>query len=190
MDALPPLVAKIIEETIQREGGYSDNPNDKGGKTRFGVTEVVARAHGYTGEMRLFPIERAREIYAETYWTGPGFHRVLPLMPRLAEELFDTGVNMGTGRAAGFLQRALNALNRQGKDYPDIAVDNQVGPRSAGSLFSFQQRRGKDAETVLLRLVEGFQATRYVELCEARQPNEEFLFGWVFNRVGNLQEKA
>jgi lysozyme family protein len=35
----------------------------------------------------------------------------------LAAELLDTGVNMGTGTATGFLQRALNALNRNGRDY-------------------------------------------------------------------------
>lgn len=179
----------MIEDVIEREGGYSNHPSDKGGPTRFGITQAVARADGYTGDMRTFPIERARKIYLESYYEGPGFDRVMAVAPRLAEELVDTGINMGTGRAASFLQRALNALNRQRRDYPDITVDQQIGPKTAGALLAFKQRRKNDAETVLLRLVEGFQATRYVEICEARQANEDFLFGWVMNRIGNTQEQ-
>lgn len=190
MSAASPRIARMIEDVIVREGGYVNDPNDRGGKTRYGVTEAVARANGYRGDMRSLPIETARRIYLESYYEGPGFHRVMALMPRLADELVDTGINMGTGRAAGFLQRALNALNRQGRDYRDIAVDNQIGPATAGALLAFKQRRGKDAETVLLRLVEGFQTTRYVDICEARQANEEFLFGWIFNRVGNVKDPA
>ena len=46
-------------------------------------------------------------------------------MPRaLALEMFDTGVNMGTGRAVGFLQTALNVLNRNQQLYPDMVVDS------------------------------------------------------------------
>ncbi|MGN6123997.1 MAG: glycosyl hydrolase 108 family protein, partial [Sphingomonas oligoaromativorans] len=39
----------LIDELIQREGGYSARPADKGGPTRFGISEAVARAHGYKG---------------------------------------------------------------------------------------------------------------------------------------------
>jgi lysozyme family protein len=182
-------VLKLIDDVIKREGGYSNHPSDRGGPTRYGVTQAVARANGYGGDMRSFPRDWAVRIYLDSYYAGPGFERVMKLFPRLAEELVDTGINMGTGRAAGFLQRALNALNRRGRDYPDIAVDNQIGPRTAGSLQAFKDRRGaKDAEAVLLRLVEGFQATRYVEIAEANPKQEDFLFGWIFHRIGNTKE--
>ena len=47
--------AGLVEEVIGREGGYSNHPADKGGATRWGVTEAVARAHGFRGDMRAFP---------------------------------------------------------------------------------------------------------------------------------------
>ncbi len=88
-------VDSLISEVIAREGGFSNHPADKGGATRWGVTEAVARAHGYRGEMRRLPREEAVAIYRRIYWLRPGFDQVAKLAPRLAAELFDTGVNMG-----------------------------------------------------------------------------------------------
>ncbi|HGV4401999.1 TPA: glycosyl hydrolase 108 family protein, partial [Klebsiella pneumoniae] len=43
---------QIIEGILGKEGGYVDHPSDKGGPTRWGITQTIARAHGYTGDMR------------------------------------------------------------------------------------------------------------------------------------------
>ena len=102
----------LIDAVIDREGGYVDHPADRGGATRYGITEAVARANGYTGDMRSFPRDAAAAIYRRLYWPRPGFDRVADARAALAAELFDTGVNMGPAVATGFLQRALNALNR------------------------------------------------------------------------------
>ena len=51
-------VEGLIDALIDREGGYVDHPADKGGATCFGITQAVARAHGYAGPMRQLP--RAR----------------------------------------------------------------------------------------------------------------------------------
>src|SRR3712207_4155846 len=99
-------VDQLIDEVIGREGGYSDNPADRGGATRWGVTERVARAHGYAGDMRSYPREEAVRVYRRLYWMRPGFDRVAEAAPKVAAELFDTGVNMGPEIAVGFLQRA------------------------------------------------------------------------------------
>lgn len=88
-------IASLIDTVIGREGGYSNHPADRGGATRWGITEAVARAHGYRGDMRGFPREEAVGIYQRVYWTRPGFDRIAPLAPDIAAELFDTGVNMG-----------------------------------------------------------------------------------------------
>ena len=63
---------RLIEELIEREGGYVNHPNDKGGPTRFGITERVARAHGYSGAMALLPRNEAAAIYRRLYWLRPG----------------------------------------------------------------------------------------------------------------------
>jgi lysozyme family protein len=177
-------VEQQIKALIAREGGYSDHPADRGGPTRYGITEQVARAFGYRGDMRLLPITTARDIYFERYWTGPKFDQVAAIYPHVGEELFDTGVNMGQAVAARFLQRALNLLNRAASDYPDITVDGAIGRMSLASLRSFQAKRGAAGELVLLRALDGQQCSRYMDLAESKESQEAFLYGWIANRVG------
>ena len=176
-------VDNLIDEVIGREGGYSNHPADRGGATRWGVTEAVARAHGYRGDMRSYPREEAVSVYRRLYWLRPGFDRVAELAPKLAAELFDTGVNMGPAVAAGFLQRALNALNRGASEYADIAVDRKIGPATIEALKRFLARRGKAGEAVLMKALEALQGERYLRLSEERPANEAFLYGWLARRV-------
>ncbi|MBN8804010.1 MAG: hypothetical protein BGO58_12965 [Sphingopyxis sp. 65-8] len=183
---LPRLaIDALIDAVIDREGGYVNHPADRGGPTRWGVTEAVARAQGYAGPMRDLPRAEAANIYRRIYWLRPAFDRVAARAPRIAAELFDTGVNMGTAIATGFLQRALNALNRTARDYPDITVDRAIGPRTLSALDGFLKARGKGGETVLLRAMEALQGERYIALAERRPSQEAFLYGWLANRIGD-----
>ena len=178
-------VDELIDELIEREGAYVNHPADRGGPTRFGITEAVARAHGYAGAMADLPREEAAAIYRRLYWLRPCFDQVAERCPRVAAELFDTGANMGPAVAATFLQRALTALNRGGKDYPDLVPDGRIGPASMAALDAFLEARGnKGGETVLLRALEALQGERYLRLAEKRPANEAFLYGWLANRIG------
>lgn len=171
-------------QVVGIEGGYSDHPSDRGGKTKFGVTEAVAREEGYTGSMRDLSLDFAKAVYRRRYWNVLRLDEIAALSELVAHEMFDTGVNMGTGTAGKFLQRSLNALNRQGVDYADIAVDGAVGPRTVAAVRSFFAKRGKPGESVLLKALNCLQGARYIELSEQRQANEDFTFGWLANRVG------
>ena len=174
----------LIEAAIDREGGFVDHPADPGGATRWGITQKVARADGYGGDMRELSRIRAAAIYRRVYWQRPRFDRVGQRAPGLAAELFDTGINMGPPVAIGFLQRALNALNRGASDYPDIATDGVIGPQTIAALDGFIARRGRAGETVLLKAVEALQGERYLSLAERRPAAEAFLYGWLANRIG------
>ena len=127
----------LAEALIEREGGYVANAVDKGGPTRFGITEAVARANGYRGSMRQLPREDAAAIYKRLYWLRPRFDEVAKRSARIAAELFDTGANMGPAVAATFLQRALTALNRNAKDYADLTPDGRIGPQTLAALDAF-----------------------------------------------------
>jgi len=178
-------VETLIERVLDREGGYVNHPADKGGPTCFGITEAVARAHGYQGSMRQFPREEAVSVYRRLYWLRPRFDRIASRSANLAAELFDTGVNMGPTVAATFLQRALTALNRNGSDYPDLIPDGRIGDQTLFALDAFLATRGKQrGETVLLRALEALQGERYLRLAERRPANEAFLYGWLANRIG------
>ncbi|WP_052071648.1 glycoside hydrolase family 108 protein [Sphingopyxis sp. MWB1] len=175
----------LIDAVIDREGGYVNHPADRGGPTCWGITQAVARAQGYDGPMQKLPRSVAADIYRRVYWLRPAFDQVGARAPRIAAELFDTGVNMGTATATGFLQRALNALNRAARDYPDIALDRHIGPRTLSALDAFLRVRGRRGETVLLRAMEALQGERYIALAERRPSQEAFLYGWLANRLAD-----
>ena len=175
---------ELIEDLIAREGGYVANPADRGGPTRFGITQATARAHGYAGAMAQLPLATAVAIYRADYWTRPGFDKVAALAPRVAAELFDTGANMGAGVAVGFLRRALNALNRSATDYPDIPAAGTIDAAAIAALKAFLALRGARGEVVLVRALDALQGARYVALAETRPADESFLYGWLANRIG------
>lgn len=176
--------ARLIDGVLGREGGYVNHPDDRGGETIWGITVGTARRYGYTGRMRDMTRAQAVDIYRAQYWTGPGFDRLSDLSEAVAEELFDTGVNMGPAVASTMLQRSLNALNRQGKDYADLKVDGDVGPATRTALSAYLKARGKEGDGVLLKALNALQGERYIELAEKRQANESFVYGWLRTRVG------
>lgn len=178
-------VDELIDTLIEREGGYVNHPADRGGPTCWGITEAVARAHGFSGAMKRLPRDDAVVIYRRLYWLRPKFDAVAERSARVASELFDTGVNMGPAVAATFLQRALTALNRNGQDYADLTPDGRIGPATLNALDAFLAARGRrGGETVLLRALEALQGERYLRLAERRPANEAFLYGWLANRIG------
>lgn len=178
-------VEELIDGLIDREGGYVNHPSDRGGPTNFGITEAVARAHGYSGAMRNLPRSEAAAIYKRLYWFRPRFDEVAKRSPAVAEELFDSGANMGPAVAATFLQRALSALNRDQQDYADLVPDGRIGPATLAALDRFLELRGKaKGESVLLKALDALQGERYIRLAERRPANEAFLYGWLANRIG------
>ncbi|MFZ4687842.1 MAG: glycoside hydrolase family 108 protein [Polymorphobacter sp.] len=177
------MIDDIIDGIIKAEGGFVDHPDDRGGATCWGITEAVARAAGYTGAMRDLPRQTAVDIYRRRYVDQPGFGAIVPVSMAIAAELVDTGVNMGTVVAGRFLQRSLNALNRQGADWPDVAVDGVIGPATVSALRAAILKRGRPGELVILKALNALQGARYIELAEGRAANESFAFGWFQGRV-------
>lgn len=174
---------KIIDGILAVEQGYVDHPNDKGGPTNFGITLAVARANGYTGDMRSLPESFARKVYHKRYIIDPGFDKVSAVDMAVAEKLIDVGVNMDPATAGKFLQRALNALNTGGRYGAPLAMDGQVGPGTVKRLQDYIADRRSLGAVVLLRAINGLQTTRYIEIAENDPKQRDFTFGWISNRV-------
>lgn len=172
-----------LDKVLKLELKYSDHPSDSGGKTMYGITEDVAREWGYKGRMRDLPIQTAKTIYYDMYWKPLGLDDMTYISKSITSEIFDTGVNQGIGRAAKYLQRSLNALNRQGRDYPDIKVDGSIGKRTLSALRSLLARRKGKGELVMVRCLNCLQGAFYINLVEARPKDEDFLYGWILKRV-------
>lgn len=176
-------IDSIIDGILAAEGGYVFDRNDAGGETNFGITATTAKLNGYYGAMKDLPRATARQIYLNKFWLEPHFDRVATLSPAVAEELCDTGVNCGTSFAQTILQQALNLLNRQEADYKDIKEDNSIGPGTLAALASYLLKRGKEGETVLVRVLNIMQGAHYIEITKTRPANETFFYGWILNRV-------
>lgn len=176
-------IDSLIDGVIGREGSYSNNPADRGGETMWGITAAVARASGYGGSMRDMPRETAKDIYFKRYVQGPGFAAIMALSEPIAEELVDTGVNMGPAVASLMLQKALNGLNQQGRDYNDIIEDGDVGQATLNALNAYLRKRGSEGEKVLITALNCLQGARYIDLARGRPKNEAFLYGWLRTRV-------
>lgn len=176
-------IETIIDNTIGKEGRYSFHGADLGGETMWGITAATARANGYKGPMKGLPRETAKAIYLNEYFLKPKFDLIHNVSPAIAEELFDSSVNMGSAKVKPWLQQALNLLSNQGKDYAKIAEDGKYGPATVAALKSFLAKRGALGEKVLLKLLNIMQGARYIEISIARPANQAFLFGWLANRV-------
>lgn len=175
---------KIINNIIETEGGYVDNPNDSGGKTNWGITERVARDWGYDGDMRYLPRKTAFDIYEKIFWEKLRLDDIVEYGCELiAEEIADTAVNMGHSRAIKFLQRGLNLFNRREAYFKDLIVDGAIGDKTIHALSKFYQFRGSDGMEVLHKTLNILQGAFYIDLTEKRQKDEDFIYGWIKNRV-------
>lgn len=104
---------EIIGGVIEREGGYNDDPADKGGPTKYGITaETLGKwlklgRPATADEVRAMPESTARAIYDSWYVSEPGFTpEKVPFEP-LRVQLVDFGVNSGPARATRWLQRVI-----------------------------------------------------------------------------------
>ncbi len=150
----------------------------------YSITIAVARANGYAGPMRDMPLSVAKDIYWLRYWSAMKLNIIEQRAPDLALELFDSGVNVGIGRAGVWLQRALNGLNNKQSLYADQSVDGKIGMATLSAFGTLWQQRGPSAETVLRRACDCQQGEFYISLAEKREKDEAFLYGWLLNRVG------
>lgn len=104
---------------LTREGGFSDDPVDRGGATSQGITQRVYdkyrdRAEVPRRSVRDIETNEVRAIYFEEYWSPIHADK---LSAPLDLVMFDSAVNHGVGGATKLLQRALG-----------VKVDGAFGP--------------------------------------------------------------
>jgi lysozyme family protein len=76
---------------LKWEGGYSNDPVDPGGETKYGISK---RAHPNV-DIKNLTKEQAGEIYRKEYWTAMSCDS---MTPSVAICVFDSAVNCGVGR--------------------------------------------------------------------------------------------
>ena len=107
---------RAFEKLLGHEGGFVDHPKDPGGSTRYGITQRVARANGYEGDMRNFPLAEAKRIARKDYWDAV---RADEMPDAVRFDLFDAAYNSHPTQATKWLQRAAGATD-----------DGIIGPKT------------------------------------------------------------
>jgi lysozyme family protein len=164
---------KAFDIVLGFEGGHSNDTDDAGGETKYGITKETARAHGYQGDMKALTLDDAKKIYKSAYWDALNLDLVVDA--QAAREAFDIAVNMGVGTAGKFIQHALNLLNRNAASWPDIAEDGVIGTQTLTVLNDLQ---AKDLAS-FYKALNALQGKRYIEICERDPRQEKFFRGWL-----------
>lgn len=158
---------KAFAHTVGLEGGYVNDPDDKGGETKFGISK---RSYPHV-DIENLTLEGAKEIYYSDFWNTSRMN--LDNFPlEVALELFDTGVNTGMQRERELLQTALNLLNRVETRYADLKVDGFIGASTMKALALVDKNE-------LLKVLNGLQFMWYYKIVERDHSQEKFFAGWV-----------
>jgi lysozyme family protein len=97
---------EIIEDVIEKEGGYVNDPDDPGGETKYGISKKAFPKE----DIKNLTIVRAKDIYYTKYWK-PSKAYLIP--DELQHIYFDMCVNFGIIGAGKVLQRALMVESAQ-----------------------------------------------------------------------------
>lgn len=114
--------AWAIHHILVPEGGWSNHPNDRGGKTKYGIIESVARRHG----LNVASISKvdAIKIYYQDYWLASGANKA-PKPLNLA--ILNSYVNSGRKwniQGSSPMEQAVNYLKQQDNYYTQIYTSN------------------------------------------------------------------
>ncbi len=175
-------IALMIAGVIAVEGGYVNHPADPGGETNMGITKKVAIANGYAGPMRTLPREVAHSIYYGRYIVAPGYEPLVSIDAPVAEELFDTTVNMGAPRPSRWFQLSINT-----QCGTKLTIDGRVG---LGTIAAYRACQAKVGATPLCRgtldRLDTAQKAEYDRLVRVNPKLKVFHRGWVAHRIGNV----
>jgi len=151
-----------IVKTLAREGGatYTDVASDKGGATKYGISQ---RAYPSL-DIRNLTEAQAREIYKRDYWDRVGGDAIQSQL--VAENLFDTAVNMGVRTASKLAQLCT-----------DQTPDGVIGSHTIDALNAANEHQFLAAYTLS-------KVARYVDICNKDRSQSKFLLGWINRALG------
>lgn len=158
-DFLPAVV-----KTIAHEGGarYTETAGDTGGATKYGISK---RAYPQL-DIRNLTEDQAREIYRRDYWNlikGDSIQS-----QAVAENIFDSAVNLGSGRTIRLVQLTLG-----------VAQDGALGQDTLAALNKADPERFI-ADFTLAKIA------RYVGICNKDRTQSKFLLGWLNRAMGTM----
>lgn len=160
------MLNQALEWLLEEEGGWSNHPADRGGKTMYGVTQGTYAAWRKkrgrpAASIRNISKEEAREIYESEYWNAAGCDRLPWPISYLT---FDAAVNSGPSRAVRWTQAGLRVL-----------ADGKVGQ---GTITAANKAISQSDGETILRIVD--QRMQFLVALVKKTPSQlVFLLGWM-----------
>lgn len=154
---------------IAKEGGYVDDPYDKGGATKYGISSRFIKANDLKiKDVQELTLLQAKEIYSIFFWHPLKIDQINDSTVQLF--LFDTAVNCGKEKAVFLLQDSINSISH-------IAVDGRIGNETIGTCNSItsQPKQCKLLKQLLLSSRIAF----YMNIVNKNESQRRFLRGWV-----------
>jgi lysozyme family protein len=162
---------EIIDGILQREGGYVDHPADKGGPTKYGITQSTLAdwlgRPATVDDVKQLTEHEAREIYREHYIVRPGFLGIDNEAVRALA--IDCAVNHGVNQAVKLLQHAAH-----------VFTDGIFGPNTREAV-------NRMTASALYRRLCAARVRLYGEIITKRPSQAAFAAGWA-NRVAEFIE--
>lgn len=154
-----------------REGGYVNDPLDRGGATNCGITQRtytdwLTHNHLPLKSVQDITDEEVHDIYKDNYWV-----RDLPVGLDLL--VFDSAVQHGKGRAVKWLQELVG-----------VATDGVIGDDTRYHVNQYILREGK---TTLINMYMDRRQRFYDAIILADPTQGRFKHGWQ-NRMDLLKE--
>ncbi len=155
---------RALDKLFALEGGFVDHPADRGGCTKYGISQ----ASYPTLNIRALTRDDATQIYHRDFWCKLKLDDLLD--EPLAQAVFDMGVNAGIGTAAKLLQRAVNAVGKP------LSVDGHIGQATTAMVNNLPPGT--------LRCAFRRACRNHYEDIVAKNPSQRvFLKGWL-HRIG------
>ncbi len=167
------------------EGGYSNDPADKGGETNYGITTATlesAKAKGWVQSsvsIKNLKLNHAMVIYKNGYWNAVKADN-LPYPLDLI--MFDMAVNHGVNTAIKLLQKTLNSM----LDF-NLVVDGIIGQKT---MTAIDKLTNTDHLRCLCSYVLLNRVELYMSIIQSNKTQEKFFKGWIVNRVVKLKQEA
>lgn len=148
---------------LAAEGDYSNDPDDPGGETHWGVSK---RSYPNLDIRNLTFEDACTKVYFPDFWKIYGLSEINP--QKVANNLFLALINMNPPDAIKCLQRALNAISTNGS----FLVDGRLGPQTVRGINNCQQMWLIDRFRIELSLY-------YLSVVNAHPKELKFLKGWI-----------
>lgn len=186
----------VFRVVLGFEGGYVNDPADKGGETNYGITASTlnsAKIKGWVPSnitIQNIKLEHVKTIYKKGYWD---VIKADSLPDPLDLILFDMAVNHGPGTAVKLLQQSLNSILKTGSS---LAIDGAMGPKTLAAVkdvTSMDHNMWLQPNSLVRYLCIDVLMNRvelYTSIITNNKSQERFFKGWIVNRVTKLKQQA